>query len=125
MGNPAATPQPAPLPGQIKVSELVVRDIVEADDAPLSAAANQVVIDLADREAMGTEKYGTALMTHNGRDALMDAYQEGLDLVMYLRQHHEETSPEVDYYEAPEYISALNLALRLRQLLNERVLEHG
>jgi hypothetical protein len=31
-------------------------------------------------------KYGTPLQTNNGRDALMDAYQEACDMVMYLRQ---------------------------------------
>jgi hypothetical protein len=35
---------------------------------------------------MGRRKYGTALEANNGRDALMDAYQEALDLAMYLRQ---------------------------------------
>lgn len=42
--------------------------------------------DLEDRAKFGKEKYGTYLMTNNGRNALMDAYQEALDLVMYLRQ---------------------------------------
>jgi len=32
------------------------------------------------------QKYGTYLQTHNGRDALWDAYQEAMDLCMYLRQ---------------------------------------
>lgn len=45
-----------------------------------------VIQDLSDRAAVGKEKYGVMLETHNGRDALMDAYQEALDLVMYLRQ---------------------------------------
>lgn len=35
---------------------------------------------------MGLEKYGTKLEAFNGRDALMDAYQEAIDMVMYLRQ---------------------------------------
>lgn len=35
---------------------------------------------------MGEQKYGTRLQTFNGRNALIDAYQEALDLVMYLRQ---------------------------------------
>jgi len=35
-------------------------------------------------------KYHTYLLTHNGRDALIDAYQEALDLAMYLRQAIEE-----------------------------------
>lgn len=51
---------------------------------------NLVVKDLTERAIVGKEKYGTFLMTKNGRDALMDAYQEALDLVMYLRQAIEE-----------------------------------
>lgn len=35
---------------------------------------------------LARDRYGTLLMTHNGRDALVDAYQETLDLVMYLAQ---------------------------------------
>jgi len=45
-----------------------------------------VVADLQERDAVGTVKYGTTLQANNGRDALMDAYQEALDLCMYLRQ---------------------------------------
>jgi len=35
---------------------------------------------------MRERKYGTVLKTHNGRNALMDAYQEALNLCMYLKQ---------------------------------------
>ena len=42
--------------------------------------------DLLERAAFGHQKYGTFLRTNNERDALKDAYQEALDLVMYLRQ---------------------------------------
>ena len=45
-----------------------------------------VIDDLKQRDIVGTKKYGTTLQTHNGRDSLMDAYQEALDLVMYLKQ---------------------------------------
>ena len=47
---------------------------------------NHVLFDLIERANIGKQKYGTLLQTNNGRDALMDAYQEALDLVMYLRQ---------------------------------------
>lgn len=63
----ADIPQPAPKPGQQMVMWAVISD-------------------LQARAEMGKKKYGGYLMTHNGRDALMDAYQEALDLVMYLRQ---------------------------------------
>lgn len=65
--NAAALPQPAPTEGQQDVTDLVVQDLLA-------------------RRAMGTAKYGTPLRTFNGRNALMDAYQEVLDLANYLRQ---------------------------------------
>lgn len=59
--------EPAPKPGRQDVADLVMADIQARVEA-------------------GLQKYGTKLQTHNGRDALMDAYQEAIDLVMYLRQ---------------------------------------
>lgn len=47
---------------------------------------DEVVIDLCKRKDMGTAKYGTPLRTNNGRSALLDAYQEALDLCIYLKQ---------------------------------------
>lgn len=49
-----------------------------------------VIADIEARKRVGLRKYGTLLQAGNGRDALMDAYQEALDLVMYLRQAIEE-----------------------------------
>ncbi len=45
-----------------------------------------VVRDMIERDAAGREKYGTPLQAFNGRSPLWDAYQEALDLVVYLRQ---------------------------------------
>ena len=42
--------------------------------------------DLIDRSLVGEKKYGEKLKPFNGRNALIDAYQEALDLCMYLRQ---------------------------------------
>jgi len=42
--------------------------------------------DLTDRMAKGVQEYGEPLRTHNGRDALLDAYEEVLDLACYLKQ---------------------------------------
>lgn len=63
----AATPEPAPTGAGTRITPLVMED-------------------LAARDRLGTERYGTGLRAHNGRDALMDAYQEALDLCQYLRQ---------------------------------------
>lgn len=49
-----------------------------------------VISDMRKRDSVGRERYGTPLQANNGRDALVDAYQEALDLVVYLRQAIEE-----------------------------------
>jgi hypothetical protein len=69
--NNAAIPEPSPTPGKTDIWPLVLEDIKARVEA-------------------GKSKYGTVLQSHNGRDALMDAYQEAIDLVLYLRQAIEE-----------------------------------
>lgn len=65
--TPAATPEPMPTPSTGDIQSLVMADV-------------------AVRREAGIAKYGTCLQAHNGRDALMDAYQEALDLACYLKQ---------------------------------------
>lgn len=64
-------PQPKPRKGNVDIWPLVLQDIKDKVDS-------------------GIVKYGTVLQTDNGRDALLDAYQEAIDLVFYLRQKIEE-----------------------------------
>ena len=45
-----------------------------------------VIADMEERRRVGIERYGIPLQAHNGRDALVDAYQEALDLAAYLKQ---------------------------------------
>ena len=45
-----------------------------------------VMKDMQSRDDFGTAKYGTSLQPFNGRDALIDVYQEALDMCVYLRQ---------------------------------------
>lgn len=40
--------------------------------------------DMADRRQFGLSKYGVLLAGDNGRNNLVDAYQESLDLLVYL-----------------------------------------
>lgn len=49
-----------------------------------------VIADMKERDSVGRSRYGTPLQPFNGRDALVDAYQEALDLVVYLRQEIEQ-----------------------------------
>ena len=45
-----------------------------------------VVADMQERDRLGATRYGTRLQPGNGRDSLRDAYEEALDLCVYLRQ---------------------------------------
>jgi hypothetical protein len=56
----------------------------QPNDRP--AVWDLVIADMRERDATGLAKYGTRLQPHNGRSALRDAYQEVLDLAVYLRQ---------------------------------------
>jgi hypothetical protein len=44
-----------------------------------------VIDDMQRRNKFGKEKYGVGLKPFNGRNALVDAYEEALDLCVYLR----------------------------------------
>lgn len=66
--SPLVTEQPAPTPSEHP------------------AVWPMVLADMAARDAEGRRKYGVPLQPHNGRDALRDAYEEALDLCVYLRQ---------------------------------------
>jgi len=52
--------------------------------------ADLVIQDIQEKKQMGIEKYGVPLQAGNGRNALVDAYQEALDMGQYLRQEIEE-----------------------------------
>ena len=50
------------------------------------SVTDSAIKDLHERREFGRAKYGDELRTHNGRDALVDAYQEAVDLMLYLKQ---------------------------------------
>lgn len=68
------------------------------------------------RAALGQEKYGVMLQTHNGRNAMADSYQEGLDLVMYLRQADLEGHPRAG--------SLLMRAIALTEAIKSELEQH-
>ena len=70
------------------------------------AITDLLIRDLAERQAFGTQKYGEPLRAFNGRDPLVDAYQELIDLLVYLRQYMEESKAERGLES--EYLSGQN-----------------
>lgn len=49
-----------------------------------------MIADIEERKNLGLRKYGTLLQPFNGRSFLLDAYEEVLDLAVYLRGKIEE-----------------------------------
>lgn len=68
----------------------MLRGLSEYEPTPvknnLPAVWDLVLVDIKERDEIGKEKYDTRLQPFNGRNPLKDAYQEALDLVVYLRQ---------------------------------------
>lgn len=44
-----------------------------------------VIAEMTARDRVGRERYGVPLQAFNGRDQLRDAFEEALDLCVYLR----------------------------------------
>lgn len=69
---------------QAQASSLAVRAEPLANDKP--PIADLVIADIWERKQHGIDTYGMPLQPFNGRDPLVDAYQEAIDLAKYLRQ---------------------------------------
>ncbi len=86
--------------------------------------AELVIKDMQERASFGRKKYGTFLQPFNGRNSMIDAYQEVMDLIVYIRQALEEFTLYVDMVNAVvEFYEAGNEeGLRKKY---EEYLEHG
>lgn len=117
-------PPPVRQPDKIPVWDLVVADFKGKNPPTITGkiivqrtAVNDVIDDMVARDAVGRERYGTPLTTHNGRDHVVDAYQELLDAAVYTKaamlegeRHHLE----------PLYWRLLEDLVSVRRLINER-----
>lgn len=107
----------------------------EVTEQPLPEGNDNLLIhdlvskDIQKRKEVGIKRYGQALQANNGRDGLLDAYEEVLDASVYLRQELEERfavlhyivkmfndagfqMPERDYKQLPAMLGDMQLALR-------------
>jgi hypothetical protein len=81
--------QPSPKKGKgVPIWNLVIADISRKK---ASENMSIVIDDMKERDKIGFDRYGTRLFAFNGRNALIDAYQEFLDAAVYLRQRLEES----------------------------------
>lgn len=88
MQTEATKPEPDPQPGgehcwpsliAAIASEGILEDFT-------TEAITRVVVAGCERHQDGIKKYSTSLQTNNGRNPLVDALQESLDLSVYLHQ---------------------------------------
>ncbi len=73
--------------------DLVIGDFKRASigvDYPDMTVCCDVLCDMRERDVLGFERYGVRLQANNGRNAVVDAYQELLDGAAYTRQAIEE-----------------------------------
>lgn len=79
-----------------------------------------VIADMKERDLVGEKRYGTKLQAFNGRNSAVDAYQEGLDLAVYLRQLVEERKEMIEvlkwYDDDGRSDKAFNLLKKLGEL---------
>ena len=104
----------ADLPAPVVAGQRVL-DLVLADLWVTSSTEQQVGADLTARSEKGLWKYGQYLHTQDGRPPLVDAYQEALDLLMYVAK--DKANGHVD---ETLYSEVWHVVKVLRRLLNER-----
>ncbi len=80
--RPGDQPLPVPNDGP-SMHDLVCADLEGRWTARLSP---RIVSDMQARKQLGLERYGSLLQAHNGRDALLDLYEELEDAVVYAKQ---------------------------------------
>lgn len=113
----AAAPQPAP----VECAKPVLPAVLSHLNTLSSLVDAAIERDLIARAQVGRMKYGTVLKTHNGRDALIDLYQEGLDAVMYSAQYLLELDANSDYDEWRVRWNIFYRALEFARLIARRV----
>lgn len=80
---------PEPIMHLIQLAMAIKADLngVPKDAAvPIHELLPEVEKDLSDRIEMGAKKYGSRLKAFNGRNVLLDWYQEVLDAIEYGKQ---------------------------------------
>jgi hypothetical protein len=117
--------QPAPKKNKGKsMHDLVRRDLAAINNGSIVQieSVRETMTALMERKNYGFEKYGTILQANNGRDALQDAFEEMMDLVVYLRQYLEEISSSFDSHGPMERLNMRMVTMVYQQSLQNLVM---
>lgn len=99
--------------GDEDVLPILKKDLELIGFSPYTSLKDVIMDCFDERAKLGIEHYKTPLQTNNGHDPLVDAFQEALDLVMYLAQDTIENK-HTDYSLQNQAIRMLMaIALRL------------
>lgn len=128
---PAIADQPPPrgVPHRAPVWSLVVAEVEgSAGPWPATLMDTAVVIplvaaDMRARDRVGRDRYGVPLTAGNGRDQLVDLYQELLDAAAYCRAAMEEGLPDLNLGRL--YWSILGSVVEVRDAIEHRKLVTG
>jgi hypothetical protein len=119
MNEAVYLPQSAPHPGDQPIKELIRLYVG-------SGPTMDIVYDIDLKLAAGEEKYGSPLMTLNGRSADLDAYQDILDTIVYsIQGYYEETNQFRKADRQLEIIALFRVAKAIKyRLVVAKVLEY-
>ncbi len=99
----------------------VLQSLRQRPDVP-----STLLRDMQQRDDFGRQKYGTPLQPFNGRNPIIDAYQEALDLVVYTKQAVIEATKNSRHplsLRGPKlvliHLAAIQCAINLRRVLDE------
>jgi hypothetical protein len=114
-------PRPAARPDLAPVWERVVADVRKryprANPFLQSEEIIELVVsDMRERDRVGRERYGMPLTAHNGRDQLVDLYQELLDAAVYARAG----MLEGNFGVAAVYHNTLDSVFLVREMIDVR-----
>lgn len=113
--RPGDQPLPVPNDGP-SMHDLVCADLWRGGAA--GKLEDAVMADLQARKQLGLERYGSLLQAGNGRDAMLDLYEELQDAAVYARQMQEEAGG-VSPADAV-YAELLTLLVDVRRLRDAR-----
>lgn len=112
---------PPPKPGIGDMWSITIEDFSKYpfEQDPDKALGQAIIEDMKARRELGINRYGVVLQAFNGRDALLDAYEEALDLRVYLTQAYFEEDFNLPQHQDPR-IYADSLLGILKYLIMRR-----
>lgn len=114
--------QQLPESGMVCVQDFLIERLGTYVGTGLQENTEATIRALEERKEYGIRKYGRPLEAGNGRDALLDAWEEALDLYCYLTQMELERDSE----EATERMSRNQLfAAKILYDLTDQRLKRG